>query len=66
MLLLIDVEELTNVYDVFMPNQDDLHGAALALVRLQDTYNLNMSDLARGSIFGYQTQVEMTGTRFLY
>jgi len=49
-----------------MPNQDDLHGAALALVRLQDTYNLNMSDLARGSIYGYQTNVEMTGTRLLY
>lgn len=49
-----------------MPNQEDLHGAALALVRLQDTYNLNMSDLARGSIFGFQTKVEMTGTRLLY
>jgi prolyl 4-hydroxylase len=61
-----NVEKLTNIYDVFMPNQDDLHGAALALVRLQDTYNLNMSDLARGSIFGYQTQVEMTARDCLY
>lgn len=44
-----------------MPTRDDLNGAALALVRLQDTYNLNMTDLARGQIFGYQTHVEMNG-----
>lgn len=44
-----------------MPSQEDLHGAALALVRLQDTYNLNMTDLAAGNIQGYPTKIEMTG-----
>lgn len=53
--------DLTKTYAAFMPSDDDLHGAALALVRLQDTYNLNMSDLARGRIYGHQTNLEMTG-----
>lgn len=44
-----------------MPKEEDLNGAALALVRLQDTYNLNMSDLARGEVLGYQSRVEMSG-----
>ncbi|XP_054167390.1 prolyl 4-hydroxylase subunit alpha-1-like [Oppia nitens] len=60
------IEELTDVYQSFMPSQEDLHGAALALVRLQDTYNLNMTDLAKGQILGYQTNVEMTARDCLY
>ena len=34
------------------PEADDLHGAAVALVRLQDTYQLNMTQLPRGHITG--------------
>nr|XP_045585700.1 prolyl 4-hydroxylase subunit alpha-2-like isoform X1 [Procambarus clarkii] len=34
------------------PVMEDLHGAAVALVRLQDTYNLNMSTLPAGSFIG--------------
>jgi hypothetical protein len=34
------------------PNSEDLHGAAIALVRLQDTYQLNVTDLADGHYYG--------------
>jgi hypothetical protein len=34
------------------PNSEDLHGAAIALVRLQDTYQLNVTDLADGHYNG--------------
>ena len=33
----------------------DLTGAAQALIRLQDTYELNMTELARGNLWGRQT-----------
>lgn len=44
-----------------MPKEEDLHGAALALIRLQDTYNLNMTDMAAGSILDSPAFVQMTG-----
>lgn len=34
------------------PSEDDLSGAAMALLRLQDTYKLGTSDLARGRLNG--------------
>ncbi|CAL4097494.1 unnamed protein product [Meganyctiphanes norvegica] len=34
------------------PDLDDLHGAAVALVRLQDTYRLNMTTLPAGAFTG--------------
>ncbi|KAK8730536.1 hypothetical protein OTU49_008054 [Cherax quadricarinatus] len=34
------------------PVMEDLHGAAVALVRLQDTYNLNMTTLPAGTFTG--------------
>ncbi|XP_042223975.1 prolyl 4-hydroxylase subunit alpha-2-like [Homarus americanus] len=34
------------------PVMEDLHGAAVALVRLQDTYNLNMTSLPSGTFTG--------------
>lgn len=34
------------------PNEEDLNGAAVALVRLQDTYNLEASKLANGELNG--------------
>ncbi|CAL4248406.1 unnamed protein product, partial [Meganyctiphanes norvegica] len=38
-----------------IPKEDDLHGAAQALVRLHDVYNLNMSQLVQGSIGGVKS-----------
>lgn len=49
-----------------MPKEEDLHGAALALIRLQDTYNLNMSDLAEGHIVGTPAYVQMNARDCLY
>lgn len=34
------------------PKPEDLHGAAIALVRLQDTYQLNVTELADGHYMG--------------
>ena len=36
------------------PSDEDLNGAAAALVRLQDTYNLETSSVARGELNGIQ------------
>lgn len=55
------VEALSSDYAAVMPKEEDLHGAALALIRLQDTYNLNMTDMAAGSILDSPAFVEMTG-----
>ncbi|GFR33384.1 prolyl 4-hydroxylase subunit alpha-2 [Trichonephila clavata] len=46
------IRRLISDYRQLMPNHDDLQGAAMALVRLQDTYKLSMSDMAKGSILG--------------
>ena len=38
------------------PSEDDLSGAAIALTRLQDTYNLSPSDMSQGNLhFYFQT-----------
>lgn len=60
-LLFAGVESLSNDYAAVMPKEEDLHGAALALIRLQDTYNLNMTDMAAGSILDSPASVQMTG-----
>ena len=48
-------------YRELLPTNEDLRGAALALVRLTDTYMLNMSDISQGNIFGLQTRVYLSG-----
>ena len=52
---------MTHEYENVMPKEEDLHGAALALIRLQDTYNLNMTEMASGKIAGSPAYVTMTG-----
>ena len=37
------------------PQEEDFHGAAQALIRLQDTYELNMTELVQGNVWGRQT-----------
>jgi len=61
-----DIEKLTEDYANVMPKEEDLHGAALALVRLQDTYNVNITELAAGNIKGSPAFVEMTARDCLY
>lgn len=36
------------------PSDEDLNGAAIALIRLQDTYNLDTASVARGELNGVQ------------
>lgn len=58
---IIDVEDFVDEYSMLMPKNEDLQGAALQLVRLQDTYNLTMNDVAKGKILGRNTHIQMTG-----
>ena len=46
------------------PKSEDLHGAAIALVRLQDTYQLNVTELADGHFNGVDHSAEK-GNSFL-
>lgn len=55
------IDELSAEYRAVMPKEEDLHGAALALIRLQDTYNLNVSEMASGQISGTSGFIHMTG-----
>lgn len=44
------------------PDEEDLNGAAVALMRLQDTYKLDTAQLARGQINGkIHAYRELTG-----
>jgi len=43
------------------PSDEDLNGAAVALMRLQDTYHLNTASVARGELNGVQYSTEMSG-----
>ena len=59
--MLTGIDELSAEYRAVMPKEEDLHGAALALIRLQDTYNLNVSEMAAGQISGTAGYIHMTG-----
>ncbi|RWS27155.1 vacuolar protein sorting-associated protein 33A-like protein [Leptotrombidium deliense] len=61
-----NIDELEKEYQSLMPSDDDLNGAALSLIRLQDTYNLTISDLASGTIHGVNSYVEMTARDCLF
>lgn len=55
------VNNLTNYReDLKFPSEEDLVGAANALIRLQDTYNLETSSLAKGELNGVQYSTEMS------
>lgn len=44
------------------PGQEDLNGAAMALLRLQDTYALSTNHLAAGNVQGISDSISMSGT----
>lgn len=55
------LENVTNHRTVLkFPSEEDLNGAAVALMRLQDTYKLETSSIARGELNGVQYSTEMT------
>ena len=43
------------------PSDEDLNGAAMALMRLQDTYMLDTHDLAEGELQGKKYSRQLTG-----
>jgi len=55
------VARLSNLQDdVYFPSDEDLRGAAAALMRLQDTYQLDTHELAKGRLLGKQYSRELT------
>ncbi|VDM84567.1 unnamed protein product [Strongylus vulgaris] len=49
------LERMTNAnYGIRYPTEEDLTGAAIGLLRLQDTYRLDTKDLAEGRIYNSQ------------
>lgn len=62
----LPIRKLTQDYKQLMPTQDDLQGAAMALVRLQDTYKINMSDFSRGDLLGMPQGTTLTARDLLY
>lgn len=62
------LNNLTSMADFLRwPDEEDLNGAATALMRLQDTYNLDTSQLARGQILGKKRAYrELTGRPHSY
>lgn len=54
------LENVTNHRtELKFPSEEDLNGAAVALMRLQDTYKLDTSSIARGELNGVQYSTEM-------
>lgn len=47
------------------PSDEDLRGAAEALIRLQDTYKLDTSSVARGELNGIQYSSALSGKSVL-
>ena len=41
------------------PKEEDFYGAVQAVIRLQDTYELNMTQLAKGILLEGQTRAGM-------
>lgn len=48
--------------DLKFPTEEDLSGAAAALLRLQDTYNLDTTSVARGELNGVQYTSQLTAS----
>jgi hypothetical protein len=44
-----------------LPSEEDLNGAAVALMRLQDTYKLDTHALANGNLLGKKYSRQLTG-----
>ncbi|XP_052860862.1 prolyl 4-hydroxylase subunit alpha-1-like [Anopheles cruzii] len=54
------LENVTSFRSVLkFPSDEDLNGAAVALMRLQDTYNLDTASVARGMLDGVQYSTEL-------
>lgn len=48
-------------FNVTTPKEEDVNGAAWALVRLQDVYNLTIEDMVQGRVHGVHAIKGLTG-----
>jgi prolyl 4-hydroxylase len=56
------VQNITTFRDILkFPSDEDLNGAAVALMRLQDTYKLDTASVARGELNGVQYSTALSG-----
>ena len=61
------VANITNSrIDLKFPTEEDLNGAAVALMRLQDTYKLETAQVARGVLNGVQYSTGLSGWLLLF
>ena len=60
------VAEMSRQFYHLMPTEEDLNGAALSVIRLQDTYNLTQQQLSLGQIGPVHSQVKMNGRDCLF
>ena len=60
------IENYVEEYEHLLPTADDLNGAALSLIRLQDTYGLNYTDLVQGQLLDIQTNIRMNARDCLF
>lgn len=55
------INNVTEYHEILkFPTEEDLIGATNALIRLQDTYNLDTASLARGELNGVQYSTQMS------
>lgn len=47
------------------PTDEDLTGAAIALIRLQDTYNMDTASVAKGELMGVQYTTQLSGKNYV-
>lgn len=60
-ILFVEFLQGINEKITFFPSQEDLVGAATALLRIQDTYSIPSSKIAAGDLEGAKYTAEMTG-----
>ncbi|CAN8001613.1 unnamed protein product [Ixodes hexagonus] len=62
----IEIERLMMESNDTFPRQTDLVDAGEALIRLQKTYRLNVTDMTRGIIMGHQSMAYLSGADCFY
>lgn len=62
--VLTDIRQRRSI--LHMPQETDLQGAAQALIRLKQTYHLNVTELVRGNLQGIVSPVHLTARDCLF
>ncbi|XP_064485318.1 prolyl 4-hydroxylase subunit alpha-2-like [Ornithodoros turicata] len=62
----IEVERVVMETNESFPSQSDLVDAGEALIRLQQTYRLNLTEMVRGNILGHRSSAHLSARDCLY